>query len=165
MGAGAAATPFPTYPYAPREARFLGVSLLAGWTVKRYAITVPGRAAVDEAALESVLRDMSASLPAPSALVDGISGNGLAFFVAHFDPDDVWYLLDRWVAGCILKQTLHRAAPAMPAAATDVTSEGYVACVWELAVIDHERRLWIETMMGGEPAPERYLASGLNGTV
>ena len=41
----------------------------------------------------------------------------------------------------------------------------YMACVWELGVIDFERRAWMETAMSGRPVSD-YLALTLpRGTI
>jgi hypothetical protein len=158
------AAPIPSERYAPRAVRFLGALPLAGWGIKRYAITAAGRAA-DDAVVDDVLGRMAAALPEPGTVEHGMADNGLAIVIAHFDEHAVWYLLDRWVDGSTLKQTMWRAPMETPAAAVDITRAGHLACVWELGVIDHERRLWIETMMGPTPTPERYLSQGYTGTV
>ena len=48
-----------------------------------------------------------------------------------------------------------------------VLDRRWIGCVWELAVIDHERRSWTRSVMRAEKQPdlEAYLESVLNAEV
>ena len=76
----------------------------------------------------------------------------------------MWLLLHWWLEGGIATQILWQSElneevefePAQPL---------LMACVWELGIIDFERRAWMETVMSGQPTAD-YLTRILpRGTV
>ncbi|WP_428983052.1 hypothetical protein [Pseudohoeflea coraliihabitans] len=83
-----------------------------------------------------------------AAEIGSVDHLGAGFAVVHRGEAGLWLLLHLWLAGGIATQTVwrsdlggtpefHRADPTL------------MACVWELAVIDFERRAWMETVMSG----------------
>ncbi|MER0239655.1 hypothetical protein ABRA89_16140 [Fulvimarina sp. MAC8] len=90
---------------------------------------------------------------------------GLGFVILHFGEHANWLLIDRWVFGDSLKQANLRSALTAPTEFVRVEDTELMVCVWEAAVIDFERRAFIETMMTTEPDESRYLSTILNGEV
>ncbi|QBS40782.1 hypothetical protein [Nocardia sp. CS682] len=58
-------------------------------------------------------------------------------------------------------------APGLETGELGVHPSPAIGCVWELGIIDFERRAWIEHVLAPADGPdlERYLARTLNGVV
>ena len=81
---------------------------------------------------------------------------GVGFVILHRGSEGVWLLLHWWEEGGICAQRLWRSDLAGPLAFAAV-DRPVMACVWELALIDHERRAYVRTLMAGRDQ-EAYLA-------
>ncbi len=128
---------------------------VAGHTLKRTVIHLANRPAPDPATLAEADAVARAVLP-PAAEEEGGS-EGLGFVVLHEGLQGTWLLLHWWAHGDILCGRLMRADPGGHDFAPQ-DRRPLVACVWELVVIDHERRAWVRAMMREPPDPAAYLA-------
>ena len=137
--------------FALRRTEPYGLVQLAGRTVKAYEITVS-----DDPVDDNIWR--AALSTAEAALADA-PGTAPGFVILHLGEDSVW-LLVHWWADDICCQRLLTASLADPAVFRHAPS-GLMACVWELHVIDHERRAWARNVLGGEGGTPAYLASRL----
>ena len=72
----------------------------------------------------------------------------------------MWLLVDWWRAGGIVCQKL-LSAPLSSQADFKTVQAPFLACVWELAVIGHERDAWVRNMMRAAPDAQGYLADRL----
>jgi hypothetical protein len=124
----------PAVTFLLRRTDFHGVVRLAGWRLKLYTISAAGRD-VSEALLDRARETASAALP---------GGDGCGFLIVHSGEDAIW-LLVHWWQGDILCQRLLRATDDTRFA---VAEPHLFACVWELHVIDHERRSWASNGLG-----------------
>ncbi len=154
------------YRYEPRSIRFLGVStLLAGWSVKSYAITVAGHdPALPEVGVAAAWHTLSEMLPLASA---GHESHGVAIQTMHLGLKGFWVLVDWWAYGDVLMHRHLHAPVTDPGALQDMSAEGFGPCVWELAVQAHERRAWLEHMLARPQRPDlqAYLEDGLTAVV
>jgi len=143
--------PLTIEPYRPRLTRSLGTIEYAGWTLKTTAITathdLPTPDEVGAAA--SLVRHLPTS------------GENLALLVVHKGTEALWAILGRWELD-ILHHRLFR-APLGTTAFLPVPADGPTACVWELAVLDHERRAWVTHVLScpSDPDYHAYLADAL----
>lgn len=84
--------------------------------------------------------------------------NGLGFAIIH--PGDLGLSISAhwWAQGSVLCQHTYRKQykDEMP---LDTVQRPVVGCVWELTIIDAERRFWSEMMMSDTPDPDAYLAT------
>ncbi|MBB3661627.1 hypothetical protein FB384_000531 [Prauserella sediminis] len=119
-----------------RRTDFHGLREVDGRQLKVYTISADGNPTDDEL-LKSAVDTASTVLPATAAAGD------CGFVIVHRGEDAVW-LLVHWWDGDILCQRLLRDG-----------EDGFVpadpqlfACVWELHVIDHERRSWAVHALG-----------------
>lgn len=149
--------------YRPRPIRFLGLHEVAGWRLKFYGISSlaerPRRELVETARALA-----PRALPRPAVYVGrrhphDLDRYGAGFVVVH-DTRDYAYALFHWWAG---KNEIHqRMYSALPnhleAMRRHPTSA--IGCVWELAVVDFERRSWLRHLLtgGGDPDLEAYVA-------
>ncbi|MBX8799922.1 hypothetical protein [Pseudochrobactrum asaccharolyticum] len=72
------------------------------------------------------------------------------FAILHEGEEALWLLLHQWIDGGICTQHLWR-SDLTGAVSFRPAPAHLMACVWELAIIDFERRAWIETVMAGLP--------------
>jgi hypothetical protein len=135
-------------PYRPRLTLCLRLHEFDEWRVKVYGISAKGTqpgAALVEAACGLAEREF----PRPAM---GEGRQGVGFVIAHEGEEGDWVLLDWWTADLLR----HRAFRSSVGAAdfTPVPPGEPAACVWELAVIDHERRAWIRHVLASPQSPD-----------
>ena len=146
----------PPEPYSPRRIDPLGTWREGGHSIKAYGIhrdadyagpilAEPVIASV-RAAVRDVLHEHGGD---PRS-------HGLGYCIAHVGEEAVWLLVDWWISGGIVCQRMLSAPLAQPATFTPVTAPA-LACVWELAVIAHERDAWVRHMLTARPDADGYL--------
>ncbi len=146
-------------PYKPRHVRFVRRDEVAGWQLKLYGIAVNGREPRPE--LLEATRDLAASvLPQPPVADDRY---GIAFATAHDARAVGIALVYWWQSENELHQRIHVSPKDDPSAFIQVENQP-AGCVWELAIVDFERRAWIEDVLANPNGPdlERYLARRLD---
>ncbi len=146
-------------PYRPRHVRFVRRDDLDGWQLKLYGIALNGKEP-DPAFVEAT-RDLAASvLPQPPEAGDRYA---VAFATAH-DATSVYIaLIYWWQSENELHQRIYVSPKEDPISFTQVANQP-AGCVWELAIVDFERRAWIEDVLAnpGGPDLERYLERRLD---
>lgn len=148
-----APTPKSTDRYSPRAACF-GEMVACGSAQIKLSLISAKAETVSEDKIAAAKQQIAAagdfgSLP----LLDA------GFAILHEGEEGLWLLLHQWVEGGICTHHLWRSdltgtaqfAPAAPR---------LMACVWELGIIDFERRAWMETVMAGLPVTD-YLTRTL----
>lgn len=145
-------------PYAPRRVVPLAPWTLGALRLKPYTIAPDGADAVPAPRLAAARDAIAAALPAAAA-AEGESA-GVGFAVIHQGTLGTWALGDWWAHGDILCQRLWHADPGSEAF-RPMDHRPLTACVWELAVIAHERRAFIDTMLTARPDPAAYLGRTL----
>ena len=141
-------------PYAARHVRFVRREALDGWQLKLYSIALNGREA-DPDFLEAT-RDLAASaLPQPPVADDRY---GVAFATAHDATSLHIALIYWWQSENELHQRIYVSPKGEPISFTQVENQP-AGCVWELEIVDFERRAWIEDVLARAEGPdlERYL--------
>jgi hypothetical protein len=140
-------------PYKPRHVRFIRREDVEGWQLKLYGIAVNGEEPRPEF-VESV-RDLAATvLPQPPVADDRY---GVGFAIAH-DARLGIALVYWWQSENELHQRIYVSPKDDPRAFTQVENQP-AGCVWELEVVDFERRAWIEDLLARPEGPDldRYL--------
>ena len=145
-------------PYRERLMAPMGRLDVPGHALKRSVIHLVDRPAPDAAVMTKADEVARAVLP-PAGEEEGGS-EGLGFAILHEGLQGTWLLLHWWAHGDILCGRLLRAEPGGADFAPQ-DRRPLVACVWELAVIDHERHAWVRAMMRETPDPAAYLADAL----
>jgi hypothetical protein len=149
-------------PHHPRTIKCQGVETTAGWRVKLYGISAT--AATPRAALLSAtLRASASALPSPPLTDDRY---GIGFAIAHDAADYCFALVDWWSGENEIHQRLFSAPLDRPEEMKPHPSEA-IGCVWELAVIDHERRAWLRHVLANPegPDPDAYLKNHFEGRI
>jgi hypothetical protein len=142
-------------PYAPRHIRFQRLVEVKGWQLKLYTISTQGteaRGALVDAALE-LAPDV---YPEPAVTDDR---HGAGFIIVHDAATMAIALFYWWQCGNELHQRVFTAPVDEPRALTKYEDPAS-GCVWELEVIDFERRHWLGDLLADPNGPnvERYLA-------
>ena len=150
-------------PYIPRQVRPLGVHGLDDWRVKLHGLYATGDTTTDPAVLDAALSAAAEALPKPAE--DG-GRYGVGFVIVHRTPDVYSYLVGWWSYNCLLSTAAYTARHSEPGVVGRSPAR-QAGCVWELALIDHERRAWTEMVMrsGGVADLDAYLAAVLDGEV
>lgn len=143
--------------YEPRPTRSTGVSTVAGWSLKRYEITLDGIAVPAETIRAADAALASSLPPAPSTPAVG-------FVIVHVGTEQVWLLVALWFDDVLHHRTFF--APLdEPTDVAPVEVGGPTACVWELAVHGHERSAYIRHVLDPADGPRHddYLADAISG--
>ena len=146
-------------PYEPRPIRFIRREDVDGWQLKLYGIALAGKEPREE--LVTATRDLAASvLPRPAVSDDRY---GVAFATAH-DATSVYIaLIYWWQSENELHQRIYVSPKEDPISFQQVENQP-AGCVWELAIVDFERRAWIQDVLANPAGPdlERYLERRLD---
>lgn len=142
----------PRTEHRPRPIRYLDLERTDAWTFKVYGISAdaerPSGPLVQAgvAAARVALREA-----APSHY-------GVGFVVVHEAADFGFVLVDWWANANELHQRLF-SCPLDDPASLGPHATYAVGCVWELAVVDFERRAWLRHVLANrhEPDLEGYL--------
>ena len=122
--------------YVPRHVERLDAWSNDEWALKVYWMTVDG-APPDDLALNAARSGVWEALETKS-------GYGLGFVIVHRGQLADWIVLGWWTDGDILRR---RVLTHEKGEITDRSDEDFLGCVWELSVIDWERKAWINTIL------------------
>ncbi|MEL7059805.1 MAG: GNAT family N-acetyltransferase [Acidobacteriota bacterium] len=155
--------------YVPRTASCTGLVEAGGWALKAYTIVRDVARPSDEelqAARDAVAQALP-PLPDDDSAPPRERAPRSGFFILHLGEEARWLLVDWWTPGGILCQRMFSAPLDGPCRFEEVPSREILACVWELGVIDFERRAWISTVMrrSGPGREARYHATRFDGAV
>ncbi len=157
-----------TGTHHPRSIRFLKLYEAGGWRLKFYGIAAqndsprPELVTVAEALVPSVM-------PEPAVHSGGdephdVDRYGVGFVIAHDAIDYAFALFDWWAGENELHQRMFSSLPTRLGAMRPHPTPA-IGCVWELAVIDAERRSWLKHVLANPDGPdiEAYLDDHFEG--
>jgi hypothetical protein len=127
-----------------------GVETINGRPTKVYGLAVEGRPS-DElvTAARALARDV---LPAGQA-------TAVAFVIAYEARPACFVLVYWWATSVDLCLQYYR-SPLNRPAELEPLPENSAGCVWELALVEHERSTWVRHLLGAEsPSLEAYLTA------
>jgi hypothetical protein len=136
--------------YKPRPVTAYGVETINGRPTKVYGLAVEGRPS-DElvTAARALARDV---LPAGQA-------TAVAFVIAHEARPACFVLVYWWATSVDLCLQYYR-SPLNRPAELEPLPENSAGCVWELALVEHERSTWVRHLLVAEsPSLEAYLTA------
>lgn len=147
-------------PYQPRPVQFLEIWRYGSWRIKLYGI------AYDRPSPEPFLIDKAKSI-AGHLLPAARDHYGVGFMGVHQGKTGHFIFVDWWARENELNHHVFISDPASPMDFSNQTASGVMACVWDLAVISHERNAWVETVMKQDSNDnfESYLARQLEGVI
>ncbi|MEV5876507.1 hypothetical protein AB0L75_20205 [Streptomyces sp. NPDC052101] len=136
-----------------RTARALGVREAAGHLVKVYALQAPGRT-VGAETVATALDLASGHL----ALGRARGSLGLAVLIVHAGGDGDYVLVHSWIEGHMSDLAVFTGPAGRPAELRPGRA-GLAPCVWEGALLAHEREAFSRHVLdGGAPLAERLAA-------
>ena len=149
-------------PYRPRHLRFIRRQDLGDWRIKVYAIATFGRAARSEL-VEPAVTLAARTLPQPAVSEER---PGIGFVIAHDAASVCFGLIYWWQSANELHQRVFVSPLADPGNFQRLENPG-AGCVWELGIIDFERRAWLEDVLANPAGPDVdcYLSRTLNADV
>ena len=137
--------------YKPRNVEFRQLLTSNDWTIKLYTIT--HRASFGaETFLANALAQLPTWLEKSKALK--FPTYNIAFLIVHEGRDGVWTLINWWIGGEMLQATTFYTSFEKPGEFLLLPTEGFMACVWELAVISFERAMWVEYILKKAEKPD-----------
>lgn len=150
-----------TAKYRPRRIRCMEIWQPEGWTLKVYAVEHDGRhldapmLARAKARALTRLAEVDATDPAH---------HSMGLVTLHLGENGDYLLVNTWTDNDILR---HANFGAAPGGEFRDDWPGTAACVWELAVIQHEREAWLRHMLrpDGPADPDAWMADLLNATI
>ena len=148
-------------PYQPRPIRSLGLFQHDGWVVKSYSISAKQKVA-DQSLISFAINNLSTWLKHSENYP--MSSYKIATLIVHEGREGIFTLINWWIGGNMLQNHVYFSSYDAPQEFIDYSKNGIVACVWELAVIIHERAAWINHVLkrADDPDISGYLNSWLN---
>lgn len=142
-------------PYRPRPVRFIRLEPRGDWRLKVYGIAMPGRSPRPEL-VAAALELAPTVLPQPAV---GEERYGVGVVVVHDSATFAIAIFYWWQSANELHQRVYTAPLDDPRALTKLANPA-AGCVWELSVVDFERRAWMEDVLANPAGPDidRYLA-------
>ena len=140
-------------PHEPRPIRFLRLEQVGDWQLKVYGIALPGREPREEL-VEATLR------LAPDVFAEAGEDNyGVGFVTVHDSATFGIALYYWWQSANELHQRIYVSPLEDPGALPKVQNPA-AGCVWEIEVVDFERRAWLEDVLANPAGPDlkRYLS-------
>jgi hypothetical protein len=142
-------TPALAAPYRPRPIRFLRHEQLGDWRLKVYTIALSGKEARPEL-VDAALELAPEVFPQP-AVAENRYGAG---FVTVHDAASLGIVLYYWWQS---ENELHQRiylSPLDDPTALRKMADPAAGCVWELDVVDFERRAWREDVLANPDGPD-----------
>lgn len=136
-----------------RSVRPAGSSTVAGHLLKTYVIEAPGRAVTDQD-LQTGLEVAAAHLA--SAELRGSAG--LAVLIFHAGANGDYLLVHTWIEDHMSDLAVFVGRAGEPTTLRPGRA-GIAPCVWEAAVLAHERDAFSRNVLDGQGAIEERLAS------
>lgn len=148
-----------TAAHSPRALHFIRREEIAGWRVKAYGIAANGRLARKE--LVSATSELALKV-LPRLAVDA-QHHGIGFTIAHDAAAVCFGLIYWWQSQNELHQRIFISPQDRPAEFSPIANPA-AGCVWELGIIDFERRAWLADVLANPRGPdiELYLSRELN---
>lgn len=147
-------------PYQPRLIGAVGVVEIADWRIKLYTLTYREVFSADTT-LNAARRHLPGWIAGSAQ--DEFASHQLGFLIVHEGTDGIWTLFNYWTGGEILRGQTYFSSPETPDQFAPRPHHGFMACVWEMAILDFERRAWIASMLRPEPDRAEYLTATIEG--
>lgn len=148
------------FSYQSRPVSFLEVWEPDAWKIKLYGIAYARARPAPE--LVEAARTLAAPLLAAAR-----DHYGVGFMGVHQGKTADFIFLDWWARENELNHHVFISSPGQSPGFVDATASGVMACVWDLAVIGHERQAWIDCVLkaGADDRFAAYLGRRLQGEV
>lgn len=151
-------------PYQTRPVHFLQVLDCAGWKIKLYHIT-----AYSENSNNQWVSLATSHLDKwlQQRWDFGLASYYVATLVVHQGREGCFAILSWWTDENMLQLQAYKAGYEGDPEFRLISDKGLVSCVWELAVLWHERNAWVQHILQKSIAPDfdAYLNDHFSGLV
>jgi hypothetical protein len=162
-----------TTPYVARPVRFIRLAQCGATTLKVYGISVRNAEPPPEVLSRALsVARLQLDTPVSNTPIAGIDWSlapthGAGSLLIHTGTDAVYLLLNVWVGEAMLRQHVWVAPLQNPVEFESFAATAITCCVWEMAVLIHERSAWLRHMLQrvGGPDVDGYLSDVLNADV
>lgn len=146
--------------YKERKIEFLQVAKHIQWSIKIYTITKKesfSAGSVVKAAINQ-LNDWLADMNSFDS-----SHEHMSFMIIHEGTEGVFVLINTWIGKNMLQTHIYITNDGGDSF-KKVSGDGLFACIWELEVIDFERKAWVKHVVKQNEIPnyQKYLEEKLN---
>jgi hypothetical protein len=150
--------------YTPRYIRFEELISIQDWKVKVYSISENEHFDHPEFFTAAI-----AELPKWLSIENSFNSKheGMAFLILHSATEGFFSLINWWVGENMLNTHIFLTPKGESDHFKIISGDGLSPCIWELEVIDHERRSWLEYVLKRAPSPryDEYLDQRYNGLI
>ena len=146
--------------YKARKIEFLQVVTHNQWSIKLYTITKKesfSAGSVVKASFDQ-LNDWLADMNSFNS-----SHEHIAFLIIHEGTEGVFVLINTWVGNNMLQTHIYITNDG-GSSFKKISGDGLFACIWELEVIDFERKAWLNHVVKQDDSPDyqKYQKERLN---
>lgn len=148
--------------YKPRKIEFYQTVKVNDWQIKVYTFTFRENFQAKEV-LENAIAKLPEWLETTKTL--DFETYQIGFLMVHEGRDGVWVILSWWTGENMLRSVTYCTSEAMPKEFVLTPKTGGMVCVWELELINFERKMWIEHILKKSEKPDfaGYLNEKLSG--
>jgi hypothetical protein len=149
--------------YHVRSIRFLELWRWADWKIKLYGICE--QAGEADGHFIQIAKSIATTQIWESA--SGTSNRGAGFLTIHIARSFNQIIFDWWACQNELRHLVFKSLKGKRQLFEDITATGEAFCIWELAVIQHERNSWVSHILRNPSGPDfnAYYKDVLNGYV
>lgn len=147
--------------YKKRPVRFIELYETNGWKMKIYSISV-----LNERVSQETISQVKKQVPGwlKHSIIHPLETYNIATLILHEGNEGVFALINWWIGENMIQHYVYFSGYDNPVEFTLFSDKGISFCVWELAVMWHERNAWVEHVMKNNSRPdfEAYLSSVMN---
>jgi len=150
--------------YKPRYIRFSEILTIGDWQVKIYSISKTATFQATDI-YQYALDELPKWLEIRNSF--DASHDRIAFLIIHAGTEGVFSIINWWVGKNMLNTHIFFTDYENPGQFKKISGDGLSPCIWELEVIDYERKSWIENVLKKPEGPtyKTYLKDQYNGII
>jgi len=148
--------------YKPRTIKFIEIIEYTHWQFKLYGITMQ-----EETLSQALIDEAKQQLPywIKNSKLTNLSTHGLGTLILHKGKEGCFAIINWWIDENMLQHFVY-----LKQATNNFelySANGIITCVWELAVLWHERNAWVMHVLEKYEHPDKvaYLNQQLNITL
>jgi hypothetical protein len=154
-----------SFSYRTRPIRHLETWEHDGWRLKVYGISAAGERPAAEL-IAAIKRQAASTLPQPAITA---ARYGIGFLYAHQGREGGGFASVNWWGNEneLFHYQYEASADAVQELLPIEQTGGSSACVWDIAVIAHERQAWVDYVLANEAGPDvdAYLSAVMHADV
>lgn len=150
--------------YQERAVRFLGISICQRWKIKLYSISVH-QEVVDTRWVNRAMRLLPKWLENSTNFP--LETYRMATLILHEGREGCFAIVSWWVDENMLQLHVYQSLYNGDEEFRLISDQGLVSCVWEMAILWHERNAWVTHVLQKADSPDfdGYMSDVLNGKI